>query len=63
MLIHYTQKLLGEIPDRLIDPSASRESWHVEVAGSLANVGDINNEGQWKSRVERSRPYYNQPNT
>jgi len=31
MLIHCTQKLLAEIPDRLIDPSASGESWHANV--------------------------------
>jgi len=31
--IHCTQKLLAEIPERLIDPSASGESWH---AGLLA---------------------------
>ena len=31
LLIHCTQKLLAEIPDRLIDPSASGESWHANV--------------------------------
>jgi hypothetical protein len=31
MLIHCTQKLLAEIPDHLIDPSASGESWHANV--------------------------------
>ena len=31
MLIHCTQKLLAEIPDRLIDPSASGASWHANV--------------------------------
>lgn len=31
MLIHCTQKLLAEIPDRLIDPSASGESWHANL--------------------------------
>ena len=31
MRIHCTQKLLAEIPDRLIDPSASGESWHANV--------------------------------
>lgn len=29
--IHCTQKLLAEIPDRLIDPSASGESWHANL--------------------------------
>ena len=31
MLIHCTQKLLAEIPERLIDPSASGESWHANL--------------------------------
>lgn len=31
LLIHCTQKLLAEIPDRLIDPSASGESWHANL--------------------------------
>ena len=31
MLIHCTQKLLAEIPERLIDPSASGESWHTNL--------------------------------
>jgi len=31
MLVHCTQKLLAEIPDRLIDPFASGESWHANV--------------------------------
>jgi len=31
LLIHCTQKLLVEIPDRLIDPSASGESWHANL--------------------------------
>lgn len=30
-LIHCTQKLLAEIPDRLIDPSVSGESWHANL--------------------------------
>ncbi|MCL4315285.1 MAG: hypothetical protein M1527_00130 [Gammaproteobacteria bacterium] len=30
-LIHCTQKLLAEIPDRLIDSSASGESWHANL--------------------------------
>ena len=30
-LIHCTQKLLAEIPDRLMDPSASGESWHANL--------------------------------
>jgi len=30
-LIHCTQKLLAKIPDRLIDPSASGESWHANL--------------------------------
>ena len=30
-LIHCTQKLLAEIPDRLIDPSAPGESWHANL--------------------------------
>ena len=30
-LIHCTQKLLAEIPDRFIDPSASGESWHANL--------------------------------
>jgi hypothetical protein len=29
--IHCTQKLLAEIPDHLIDPSASGESWHANL--------------------------------
>lgn len=29
--IHCTQKLLAEIPDRLIDPSVSGESWHANL--------------------------------
>lgn len=29
--IHCTQKLLAEIPARLIDPSASGESWHANL--------------------------------
>ncbi len=31
MLIHCTQKLLAEIPDRLIDPTTSGESWHANL--------------------------------
>jgi hypothetical protein len=31
ILIHCTQKLLAVIPDRLIDPSASGESWHANM--------------------------------
>ena len=31
ILVHCTQKLLAEIQDRLIDPSASGESWHANV--------------------------------
>lgn len=31
ILIHCTQKLLAEIPDRLLDPSASGESWHANL--------------------------------
>ncbi len=31
MLVHCTQKLLAEIPDRLIHPSASGESWHANM--------------------------------
>ncbi len=31
LLVHCTQKLLAEIPDRLIDPSASGESWHANL--------------------------------
>lgn len=31
LLIHCTQKLLGEIPDNLIDPAASGESWHANL--------------------------------
>jgi hypothetical protein len=30
-LIHCTQKLLAEIPDRLIDPTVSGESWHANL--------------------------------
>jgi hypothetical protein len=30
-LIHCTQKLLAEIPDRLIDPSAPGERWHANL--------------------------------
>lgn len=30
-LIHCTQKLLTEIPDRLIDPTAAGESWHANL--------------------------------
>lgn len=30
-LIHCTQKLLAEIPDRLIDPSTPGESWHANL--------------------------------
>jgi hypothetical protein len=30
-LIHCTQKLLAEIPNRLIDPSISGESWHANL--------------------------------
>lgn len=30
-LIRCTQKLLSEIPDRLIDPSISGESWHANL--------------------------------
>lgn len=31
LLIHCTQKLLTEIPDRLIDPSAAGDSWHANL--------------------------------
>ena len=31
LLIHCTQKLLKEIPDDLVDPSASGESWHANL--------------------------------
>jgi hypothetical protein len=31
LLIHCTQKLLAEIPDRAIDPAASGESWHANL--------------------------------
>ncbi|MGH8510345.1 MAG: DUF6933 domain-containing protein [Gammaproteobacteria bacterium] len=31
LLIHCTQKLLAEIPDRFIDPSASGASWHANL--------------------------------
>ncbi|KAF0191935.1 MAG: hypothetical protein FD165_1269 [Gammaproteobacteria bacterium] len=31
LLIHCTQKLLAEIPDRLVDPSTSGESWHANL--------------------------------
>lgn len=31
VLIHCTQKLLTEIPDRLIDPSTSGDSWHANL--------------------------------
>ena len=31
MLIHCTQKLIAEIPERLIDPASSGESWHANV--------------------------------
>lgn len=30
-LIHCTQKLLAEIPDRRIDPSTTGESWHANL--------------------------------
>lgn len=31
LLIHCTQKLLAEVPDRLIDPSAAGDSWHANL--------------------------------
>jgi hypothetical protein len=31
LLIHCTQKLLAEIPERFIDPSASGASWHANL--------------------------------
>ena len=31
LLIHCTQKLLAEIPDRFIDPSASGAGWHANL--------------------------------
>ncbi len=31
LVIHCTQKLLAEIPDRFIDPSASGASWHANL--------------------------------
>lgn len=31
LLIHCTQKLLAEIPDRFTDPSASGASWHANL--------------------------------
>jgi hypothetical protein len=29
--IHCTQKLLEEIPDRLIDPAAAGDGWHANL--------------------------------